>query len=116
MRTTLMLSTLCLSGLVLTACASTQTTESTPTYDVAPIAANSASLRVNGMSCPKCANNIERQMKTLAGVRRVDIDLGQGLVTVSFDAKGSHPSQAQLAEAIEKTGFTLVSIDDGSEG
>lgn len=108
------LTTIILTAALMTACASTQETASTKAYDITPIAADSATMRVNGMSCPKCANNIERQLTSLAGVESVDIDLGRGVVGVGFTPGAPHPSEAQLAKAINNTGFTLVSISSGS--
>ncbi len=65
---------------------------------------------VRGMSCPKCADNIDLQLKSVRGVRDVAIDLGTGEVLVEFEAK-VHPTRADLERAIEKSGFTLVSIE-----
>ncbi|GAB4515266.1 MAG: hypothetical protein Tsb0013_19770 [Phycisphaerales bacterium] len=115
MRTPIILSTV-LAAALLTGCASTSSTSSasSKTYDITPIAADNVTMRVNGMSCPKCANNIERQLTSLAGVESVDIDLGSGIVGVGFTKGAAHPSAAQLAQAIDNTGFTLVSIDTGA--
>jgi copper chaperone CopZ len=77
--------------------------------DAEPIAAESATLIVRGMSCPKCANNIDRQLMDVPGVRDVRIDMGRGEVKVQF-ASSAHPSPAELASAIERTGFTLDEI------
>jgi copper chaperone CopZ len=79
--------------------------------ETAPIASDRVVLRVNGMSCPKCANNIDKQLAGLPGVSRSAIDMGAGEVTVYF-GKGTHPSRAELRGAIERTGFTLVSINE----
>lgn len=119
MRTTL-LSIAVLFCAVLGACASTSAPSpsadpalKSARVDITPIAASGASMRVNGMSCPKCANNIERQLGALTGVQDVSIDLGAGLVRVGFTPDETHPSRADLANAIDRTGFTLVSIDAG---
>ena len=116
MRTTLTIAlSLCA---LLGACQSTDTPSvnadaDTGAYSKETIAASSARLRINGMSCPKCATNIQRQLATIPGVHDLAIDLGAGVVDVAFVAGGPHPSRAQLARAIERTGFTLVSIDAG---
>ncbi len=106
---------------LLTGCASTPAADSdgnTPPAsaaaearaDITPIASSGAVLRVNGMSCPKCANNIDRQLRSMPGVADLSIDLGLGVVRVGFDEGAAHPSRADLASAIDRTGFTLVSI------
>lgn len=66
-------------------------------------------LTVHGMSCPKCANNIERQVERVVGVSTIDIDMGQGHVLVGF-RPAVRPSPRDLARAIQNTGFTLVEI------
>ncbi len=76
---------------------------------VTPIAADRATLEVRGMSCPKCANNIDRQLRDLRGVESVAIDLGSGRVDLAFTDQ-NHPSAAELARAIDDTGFTLVAV------
>jgi copper chaperone len=74
------------------------------------IAADTVMLTVHGMGCPLCANNVDKQLKDLPGVRDVDVDMGSGRVTVHL-ADENRPSQAQLARAIRQSGFTLVRID-----
>ena len=74
-----------------------------------PIEASSAVLRVNGMSCPKCANNITLKLQELPSVNEVLINMGIGEVIVAF-GDGTHPSRDQLASAIDSAGFTLESI------
>ncbi|MEM1423284.1 MAG: heavy metal-associated domain-containing protein, partial [Planctomycetota bacterium] len=98
--------TLTIAAALLAGCASTLHGDATDRYSLTPIASDNATLRVNGMSCPKCANSIERQLASLAGVESVAIDLGAGTVAVGFGAGVPHPSEAQLATAIDNTGFT----------
>lgn len=74
-----------------------------------PIEASTAVMRVNGMSCPKCANNITLKLKELPSVNEVLINMGIGEVIVAF-GEGTHPSRDQLASAIDSAGFTLESI------
>lgn len=66
-------------------------------------------MTVHGMSCPKCANNIERQVARIVGVSTIDIDMGQGHVLVGL-RPAAKPSPRDLARAIDNTGFTLVEI------
>lgn len=73
------------------------------------IEASSALLQVTGMSCPKCANNITLQLKQVAGVGEVLINMGIGQVIVSFEGEAK-PTRDQLASAIDRAGFTLRSI------
>ncbi len=64
---------------------------------------------VNGMGCPLCANNVDSQLKKVPGVEDVKINLGTGIVNVRLSSSGPS-TQAQLEQAIDRTGFTLVRI------
>jgi len=75
-----------------------------------PIDAGSATIWVQGMGCPLCANNVDQQLSKVPGVSHVDLNLGTGEVRVALE-QGRQPSRAQLAQAIRNTGFTLVKID-----
>ena len=77
----------------------------------APIDAESVVLFVNGMGCPLCASNIDKQLVRLAGVKTVKVDLGQGLVTLALTPGAKHPSPHRLGEAVEDAGFTLVKVE-----
>lgn len=69
-----------------------------------------ATLHVRGMSCPLCANNIDRQLLKIPGVERVAVNLGNGEVRVRL-ATSPRPTKDQLVQAIERSGFTLAGID-----
>jgi len=73
-----------------------------------PISADAAVLNVSGMSCPKCATNIDLELKSVAGVDDVAIDMGSGEVTVALGK--IKPSPSQLARAVNDAGFTLNAV------
>ncbi|MGP1347308.1 MAG: heavy-metal-associated domain-containing protein [Phycisphaerales bacterium] len=77
--------------------------------DSRPISGDTARLTVRGMSCPKCANNIDRQLQRVTGVSGINIDMSTGHVDVSF-RPGVKASPKELAQAITNTGFTLVEV------
>lgn len=77
---------------------------STPAID-----GRTALIWVNGMGCPLCANNVDSQLKKVPGVEDVKINLGTGIVNVRLSSCGPS-TQAQLEQAIDRTGFTLVRI------
>jgi copper chaperone CopZ len=90
--------------------------ESTPqdlafTASTAPLASDSVVLWVNGLGCPLCATNIDKQLERVKGVEKVAVDLGQGKVTLGLKPGAAHPSPARLKEAVEDAGFTLVKVD-----
>lgn len=77
--------------------------------DETPIAENSATLYVQGLSCPACATNVDHQLMDVPGVRLVRVNLGDGTVALSLGG-GQRPSRAALSRAIHDSGFTLTRI------
>lgn len=75
------------------------------------LASDSVVLWVNGLGCPLCASNIDKQLIRVKGVSKVDVDLGHGKVTLALDPGAAHPSPARLGEAVEDAGFTLVKVE-----
>lgn len=64
-------------------------------------------LEVHGLSCPLCANNLDRELLRLPGVEAVRVDLGSGRVDVTY-AAGATANRAAIAEAVRRSGFTLA--------
>jgi len=77
-----------------------------------PVASSdmTARLYVKGMSCPLCANNIDKQLLRVAGVKDVSVDLGSGEVRAKLEP-ANPPTRDELARAIEQSGFTLDRIE-----
>ncbi len=78
--------------------------------DSAAITESTATLWVSGMSCPLCANNIDKQLMQVKGVSSVSVDLGSGRVVVQTPGD-TKPSRKELARAIRQSGFTLTRIE-----
>lgn len=68
-----------------------------------------ATLIVHGMSCPLCANNVDKQLLDVPGVSDVHVDMGTGEAKVKFVA-GAQVTKQQLADAVDKSGFTLAEV------
>lgn len=66
-------------------------------------------LTVHGLSCPLCSNNLDGQLKSIAGVEEARIDLKTGAVTVRL-ADGHSVTSGKLAGAVKSAGFTLKKI------
>ncbi|MCC6425937.1 MAG: heavy-metal-associated domain-containing protein [Phycisphaerales bacterium] len=81
------------------------------THSQAPIRGDSATLYVNGLGCPLCASNIDKQLLRLDGIKEAVVDLGAGTVRVGFDPSAKHPSPHDLSETVLDAGFTLVRIE-----
>lgn len=98
-----------------TGCTTTDSQRTSPAAysDDAIHSSDSAVLHVRGMSCPKCVTNVDLQLLAIPGVSAAHVDMGAGTVTVAFDraANAPRPSQADLAKAVDRAGFTLAGID-----
>lgn len=79
------------------------------TNDAGPITGSSATLVVHGMSCPLCANNVDKLLMTVPGVESVRVDMGTGEVKVAL-APSARVTKAQLAKAVDDSGFTLTEV------
>lgn len=68
-----------------------------------------ATLVVHGMSCPLCANNVDKQLLDVPGVSDVSVDMGTGEAKVWFKP-GARVTRQRLADAVDKSGFTLAEV------
>lgn len=112
MRTTLFLLAAAAAAGVLGACQSSSTASldtGAATAASEPLTADSVTLTVRGLGCPLCAHNIDKQLLDVPGVQHVSVDLGTGTVAVAL-AGPRRPSAADFAQAVERAGFTLVSV------
>lgn len=112
-----------LSLLTLASCASTapQYEEKPITHSVTPddlalvqskqpLSTSAATLYVNGLGCPLCASNLDKQLVRVRGLNVENIDLSVGKVNVTFTGD-KRPAPFNLAHAVEDAGFTLVKIE-----
>ena len=74
-----------------------------------PISADRVTLHVNGLSCPLCASNVDRQIGELPGVASVDVNFEKG--TINLALTDPRPSPMTLERAVDRAGFTLVTIE-----
>lgn len=74
-----------------------------------PVETSSLVLAINGMGCPLCVTNVDRQLLRLPGVAAVKIDMGSGTAAVTL-GKPPRPSPRQIRHAVEDAGLTLVKI------
>lgn len=74
-----------------------------------PLDSGPLKLYMNGLSCPLCATNVDKQVDDLPGTSDVKVDLKSGIVTVWLEGK-ERPSAKQLADAADQAGVTLVKI------
>lgn len=80
------------------------------TLDDEPIRGRMAVLTVYGMSCPLCANNVDKVLLEVPGVVGVRVDMATGEATVDLDGR-TWVTRRQLAEAVDRSGFSLQRIE-----
>lgn len=68
------------------------------------------SLYVDGLACPFCAYGIEKELTSLDGVEKVEVDINKGVVVVTA-AEGARIPEASLRQAVDNAGFTLRKVE-----
>lgn len=62
---------------------------------------------VQGMTCAHCAGAVSREVRKIAGVDDVAVDVSTGGLTVTATAT---PAEADVAAAVAEAGYTLVVV------
>ena len=62
-----------------------------------------ATLKVNGMTCTGCVNSVRKVLAAIDGVQSAEVSLEKGEATVVYDAARAQP--AQFKRAVEDAGF-----------
>lgn len=65
-------------------------------------------LKLAGMHCASCANNIERSMKKVAGVKNVSAN---AITNVCFVESDDSVSEEDMKKAVSRTGYKVVSVE-----
>jgi mercuric ion binding protein len=60
---------------------------------------------VDGLSCPFCAYGLEKKLKSLDGVGKIDIKVNDGMVFL-YLKEGPEITEAVLRKKVEEAGFT----------
>lgn len=68
-------------------------------------------IRVSGMHCHKCEQRIVSALKTLDGVREVEVDFASGQASVLFDR--DLVNVGQLMECIREAGYATGGFTQG---
>jgi mercuric ion binding protein len=66
-------------------------------------------MRVDGLACPYCAYGIEKKLKEIEGVEKIDVDLDKGLVTVNV-RENVELTEPQMTQLFKDAGFTYRSM------
>lgn len=67
-------------------------------------------LHVNGLACPFCAYGIEKKLKEVPGVERVETDIKDGVVVVTMEEAAAMDETA-AKRAVKEAGFTLQGFE-----
>lgn len=78
-------------------------------------AAQAYKLRVDGLACPFCAYGVEKQLKAVRGVEKVDVDIKTGNVIVTV-VEGAVLDEATAKKAVTDAGFTLRGFEKIPQG
>ncbi|MFU8792617.1 MAG: heavy metal translocating P-type ATPase [Acholeplasmataceae bacterium] len=63
-------------------------------------------MRVEGMTCATCANNVDHAIKSLDGIIKANVNLANDKVTVTYDTQSVKISQ--MKKAVQDMGYDLM--------
>ena len=67
-------------------------------------------IKIGGMTCGGCVDNVTKALKAVAGVRHVAVSLHPGEASIEFDENATAP--AQLRAAVRQAGYEVDLADD----
>jgi copper chaperone CopZ len=65
-------------------------------------------LTISGMHCASCANNIERSLKTIKGVKSVSVSIM--LKKASVEAE-ENVKEDELKKAVSRAGYNVIGLE-----
>ncbi len=74
-----------------------------------------AEVYVDGLACPFCAYGLEKKMKTLDAIRKMEVQLEKGRVLLAFKEEKTL-TKDEIQQAVKKAGFTArkIEVPDGT--
>lgn len=69
---------------------------------------------VDGLACPFCAYGLEKKLKKLDAVRKMEVQLEKGRVLLAFK-EGQTLTKKEIQQAVKKAGFTARKIEFPNE-
>jgi P-type Cu+ transporter len=69
-----------------------------------------ASLKLRGMSCASCANNIEDAIRSVPGVSECSVNFGAEQATVTYDP--NQTGVAEIQDAVDAAGYSAIAMQD----
>ncbi len=71
-------------------------------------------MRVDGLACAFCAYGLEKKLKKLKGVKRVEISLNRGIVRLEIDQSFGY-TREELERIVRESGFILREVRRSAE-
>ncbi|MFQ5630758.1 MAG: cation transporter, partial [bacterium] len=71
-------------------------------------------VRIDGLSCPFCAFGLEKKLKSIEGVEKLEIKINDGLAILTFE-DGAKVDEKLIIKKIKEAGFTPGEIKIGSK-
>lgn len=68
-------------------------------------------VRIDGLACPFCVYGVEKKLKALPGVQKVQVHLKDGVAILTMKP-GERPDPGGIRKAVEKAGFKASEIQD----
>lgn len=65
-------------------------------------------LSIYGMHCASCANNVEKSLKKITGVKEISVSAITNKAIIEVE---SGTNKEELKKAVEKVGYKVVSIE-----
>jgi len=76
----------------------------------APVESPDATVYVDGMACPFCAYGLEKKLKKLDAIRKMEVQLEKGRVLLAFQ-DGQSLTKEEIQQAVKEAGFTARKIE-----
>ena len=67
-------------------------------------------IEIKGLACPYCAYGMEKELKKVAGVNKVEIELKTGMAYISTPI-AQKPTKENLTKIVTDAGFTAGEIE-----
>jgi len=83
-----------------------------PSAEVLAAATQSATFKVEGMTCASCSVTVRTAVSKLDGIGSVDVDVAAGTTTVAFDPNKT--TADAIAEAITHSGYSATVDTEGA--
>ena len=71
---------------------------------------DTATLKLRGMSCASCANNVEEAIRSVPGVETCNVNFGAEQATVQYNPQ--HAGVEEIQQAIEAAGYSSYSLQE----